>query len=459
MTPRSKQQWIQRGILAAVVACVIGYFVVIRGWENASFSKQTELHTQQGMIPIYPVNHSSGATIAVVPAKELPMVDILLWFDAGSARDEAQWGIASLTARLLGEDTTQLNSQKIHDTFESVGAQFDAGVTRDTFAIHLRTLSDDNALKTSTKMLTTLLKETTFKPESVAREKARTIAAIESKADSARDTITDAFFMKTYGSHPYAHPVIGTAQTITTLTEQDLQAFYQQQIVQSRATIVIVGDISTHEGKKLAESLLETLPVGNPATLLPQPALPEAAIAHINFPSTQNHILFGVPALEKGNPDFFAMTVGNYMLGGSFTSLLFQAVREKEGLAYNVSSQLMTLRAPGPFFVYLQTRQEEANKALEITHNTLAEYMNSGPTDGALKAAKENINGTFLLSLSSNAEIAQHVATLGFYKLPWNYTDQFQSKINAVTREEVLTAFQKHVHPNHFTEVILGHAE
>jgi len=455
MKQQSKQQWIQYGILGFVVLCVVAYFVMMRGWEVSAFSK-AELKTQHGMIPIHSEKLENGATIAIVPLKELPMVDVLLWFDAGSARDGAQWGVSHLTARLLGEDTTTLNAQKIHDGFESVGAQFDANSSRDVFAIHLRTLSDGSALDPSTQMLETLLRETAFKPDSVAREKSRVLADIQSKLDSPGQTTSDNFFMKVYGDHPYAHPVTGVAQTVTPLTADNLQTFYQQQIVQSHATVVIVGDISPRDGLKLAKRLLTALPVGTPAMQLAQPVLPAQSTYKITFPSTQTHLMFGLPALEKGNPDFYSMTLGNNILGGPFTSHLFETVREKEGLAYNVSSQLLSMRVPGPFYVYLQTRTSEAVKALELSRTTLTNFMTTGPTDAELAAAKQNVNGTFLLSLSGNAAIANHVATLGFYGLPWDYADQFQAKINAVKREDVIAAFQKYIHPDHLTEIVLG---
>lgn len=456
MNTRSKQQWIQRSILAVVVLCVVGYFIIMRGWEMSTFIEKSELHTQKGMIPIQSETLDNGAKIAVVPLKELPMLDILIWFDAGSARDGEQWGISNLTARLLGENTALLNAQQIHAALESVGAQFDASSSRDVFSIHLRTLSDSKALNTSTDMLETLLKETVFKPETVAREKSRVLADIQSKTDSPNQTTADAFFMKSYGTHPYAHPLTGVAQTVSPLTAEHLAAFYQQNMVQSRASVVIAGDISPRAGAKLAKRLLAALPVGTPAMALAPPVLQAQSSDKIPFPSSQTHLMFGLPAIEKGNPDFYAMTLGNYILGGSFTSRLFQAVREKEGLAYNVSSQLSTLRVAGPFMIYLQTRSSEAAKALEISRTTLATYMSVGPTNDEITAAKKNIDGTFLLSLSSNAAIAGHVATLAFYGLPWDYTDQFQTRINAVTKEEVIAAFQKYIHPNHFTEIVLG---
>jgi zinc protease len=455
MKQQSKQQWIQYGILGFVVACVVAYFIMMRGWELSSFTK-AELHAQKGMIPVHSEKLDNGATIAIVPLKELPMVDVLIWFDAGSARDGAQWGISNLTSRLLGEDTTTLNAQKIHDGFESVGAQFDANSTRDVFAIHLRTLSEGDALDPSTQMLETLLRETAFKPDTVAREKSRVLAEIQSKQDSAGQTTVDTFFMKAYGDHPYAHPVTGVSQTVTPLTADNLQSFYQQQIVQSRATVVIVGDISPREGAKLAKRLLAALPVGTPATPLAEPTLLTEATYKITFPSTQTHLMFGLPTLKKGDADFYSMTLGNNILGGPFTSRLFETVREKEGLAYNVSSQLMPLRVAGPFFVYLQTRTSEAAKALELSRTTLTNYMTAGPTDAELAAAKQNVNGTFLLSLSGNSAIANYVATIGFYGLPWDYADQFQAKINAVKREDIIAAFQKYIHPDHLTEIVLG---
>lgn len=454
-----KQQWIQRGILAAVVLGVLGYFLWMRGWEMATFMEKSELHTQQGIIPIQSETLDSGAKIAIVPMNALPMVDVLIWFDAGSSRDGEQWGMSNLAARLMGEDTTLLNAQQIHATFESVGAQFDATSSRDVFSVHLRTLSDSKALDTSTQLLETVLHDTTFKPDSVARAKSQVLASIQSKADSAAQNTVDAFYMKAYATHPYAHPLTGVSQTVSPITPEQLNAFYRQNMTQSRATVVIVGDITPRAGVKLAKRLLTALPVGTPAQTLPAPVLQAKSTDTIAFPSTQTHLMFGLPTLQKGNPDFYAMTVGNYILGGSFTSRLFQNVREKEGLAYNVSSQLITLRVPGPFMIYLQTRETEAPKALDIASQSLRDYMTAGPTDEELNAAKQNIDGTFLLSLSGNGAIASHVATLAFYGLPWNYTDEFQARIKAVTKEDVLAAFQKYIQPDHFTQIVLGNGK
>jgi zinc protease len=186
--------------------------------------------------------------------------------------------------------------------------------------------------------------------------------------------------------------------SVTGITRADIEAFYRANYAASRAVVSMIGDISRAEAEAIAEQLTTNLPQGTAHAEMPAIGVPDTAPKRIAHPATQSHILLGMPSLSRGDPDFFALTVGNYVLGGGgFVSRLMNEVREKRGLAYSVYSYFMPLSEPGPFQLGLQTKKEQANEALKLVNNVVAEYVEKGPTAAELKAAKDNLAGGFAL--------------------------------------------------------------
>ncbi len=444
---------------------IIGFILVIllpailvaqHFWPHDGATKSTRVSTEQGLFEIH-YWQENGATIAFVPLPELPIVDIHVLFPAGSAYDKETPGLAYLTAQMIGEGTKTQDAQSIYETFENVGAQFSASASRDYAALSLRTLSDNKPLETSMEMLRHLLAETTFEASNFARERNRLLAAIKMREQSAGDMASQAFFEEAYAGHPYATPVTGTQDAVEALTAADLENFFRSYYTKNNAVIAISGDISLHQARKIASDLLEELPIGLADTQIPLVPRAQAKKEHIKFPSTQTHILFGMPAMAKGNPDFFAFSVGNHVLGANpLVSQLFNIVRDQHGLAYSVGSHLITLKQPGPFIINLQTRGNEAKKAMALVEKTLDAYMKNGPSKEEIKDAKANINGRFALGLGSNQAITSHIAMLAFYNLPWDYYETYQDNINAVTKDDIERVFKKYLSVNDFVQVSVG---
>lgn len=220
----------------------------------------------------------------------------------------------------------------------------------------------------------------------------------------------------------------------------------------------MIGDMSRVEAAKLAERIASGLPqVAEPAPL-PAVTYPERAkevrIAH---PASQSHILLGYPGVKRGDPDFFALYVGNYVLGGGgFVSRLTEEVREKRGLVYSVYSYFMPMTQVGPFQIGLQTKREQAEQALKVVHETFDKFMQGGITDKELTAAKQNITGGFPLRLDSNAKILDYLAVIGFYHLPLTYLDDFNKNINLLTKEQVKEAFNRRIDSSKLVTVVVG---
>nr|WP_323054954.1 insulinase family protein [Dechloromonas sp. A34] len=174
--------------------------------------------------------------------------------------------------------------------------------------------------------------------------------------------------------------------------------------------------------------------------------MPKAGITRLPHPASQAHIYLGLPAIERGNPDYFPLLVGNYTLGGGgFVSRLIKEVRDKRGYAYSVYSYVAPLRQAGPFQIGLQTKRSQAGEAIKVASEVLDGFLKDGPTADELTAAKANLTGSFPLRLDSNKKLLDNTAAIGFYGLPLDYLDQYQTKVQAVTADAIRQAFARHV--------------
>ena len=399
-----------------------------------------------------------GTRVYYVHTESLPMVDIQVVFDAGSSSDGQQFGLAALTAALLDTGAGKWNADEIAQRFESVGAQFGASSSIDMATVSLRTLTDKPLFDKALETMQVILTQPTFNEADFQREKNRTLAGLKQQEESPAELASIAFYNALYGKHPYAHPDSGIIKTVAALKVSDLRNFYQKYYVAANAIVVIVGDLTKEQAQQTAEKLVAGLPVGKKPEGLPDVAMPvKSTEQHIEFPSTQTHVLVGLPGTYRKDPDYFDLYVGNHILGGSgLVSKLFNEVREKRGLAYSASSAFIPMLKPGPFLVSLQTRNDQTTQALQVLNQTLADFIAKGPTEAELVAAKKNITGGFAMRFDTNKELASYVAMIGFYDMPLDYLDTFQQKVDQVTVASITDAFKRRVNPQLLQTITVG---
>ncbi|MBC7778659.1 MAG: insulinase family protein [Proteobacteria bacterium] len=172
--------------------------------------------------------------------------------------------------------------------------------------------------------------------------------------------------------------------------------------------------------------------------------------------SLQSHILIGTPAASRSDPDFFAMLVGNQVLGGGgFASRLTTEVREKRGFAYSVFSSVQPWLERGPFQIALQTRKDQADEALAVVRGVLDEFLAKGPTDVELGNARRNLINGFPLRIDTNREVLDLIAMIGFYDLPPDWLTQWTKQIERVNRDDVVRAFRR-LDPERMVTVVVG---
>ena len=402
---------------------------------------------------------STGADVYFVENHDLPIIDLSVNFAAGSARDDATTsGLASLTRYMMTLGAGGLSDAQISSRIADVGAVMSGEVDQDRAHFDLRTLSSKQEREQALDVYAKVLQQPDFPAEVLTREKARIVAGLKDAATQPESIASKAFMAAVYGQHPYALDSNGEPETVSALKRDDLVQFYQRYYGAKGAVIAMIGDMQRDEAERIAERLAGGLPAAAKPAPLPEVRYPQSAkLEHIPHPATQSHILLGYPGVKRGDQDYFALYVGNYILGGGgFVSRLTEEVREKRGLVYSVYSYFMPLQELGPFQIGLQTKAEQAGEALKVVRETLRKFLQQGPTEAELTAAKQNIIGGFPLRLDSNSKILQYLAVIGFYHLPLTYLEDFNHEVDKVTTAQIKDAFQRRIDIDKLATVIVG---
>lgn len=418
------------------------------------------LRAAWALLPIQHWTLDNGARVYFVENRALPMIDVSVDFPAGHARDSrATSGTANLAIGLMRMGAGGLSESEISARLADVGAQMSTRFDPDRGGYQLRTLSSAAEREQAVAVLARVLLEPAFPEPVLSREKDRLVAGLR-ESDTKPETAAErAFAAALFRDHPYGLRGAGEADSVPRITRDELVAFHRRWFRSDWAVVAIMGDLSREQADALARRLTATLPrAEGPVPALPAVApLPAAAERRIGHPASQSHILVGQPGLRRSDPDYFPLFVGNYVLGGGgFASRLVDEVRQKRGLAYSSYSVFAPYAELGAFQVGLQTKKEQADEALAVVRETLARYVQDGPTEKELEAARNNLVGGFPLRIDSNRKIHDYLGIIGFYGLPLDYLDRFVPAIEAVTVEQVREAFRRRLDPSRMVTVVVG---
>jgi len=401
---------------------------------------------------------SNGARVYFVPSSDIPMVDVRVVFDAGSARDNGLPGTALMTNGMLAEGAASDDAQVLAEKFEAVGAVFGNGALKDMAWLNLRSLRENKYLQPALINLKNILTYPEFPKVAYKRELERLKISVQGSKQSPGTVASQRFYAELYGDHPYSLPSEGTEESLKKLERKHLKAFYKKYYVAKNAVVGIVGQLTKAEARKMAEDLMSGLPAGKPAPTLPEvKPLTEAKTVHVEFPSMQSTVLMGQVGLARGDKDYFALYLANHAFGGSgFGSRLMEEVREKRGLAYSTYSYFSPMHAAGPFQIGLQTRNDQVDEALNIIRVELEKYVAEGPGEDELGDSLKNITGGFPLRIDSNKKIAEYLSVIGFYDLPLDYLNTFVGSINQQNKSKVDEALKRRLFPQKMLTVVVG---
>ncbi len=438
-------QYIRKTFTAGLALLAVGFMVLSS--------------TVQAGVKIQQWQTASGSEVYFVENHDLPIVDISVNFAAGSARDSAEKsGLAGIARYMMTLGAAGMSDEKIANKMADIGAILGGDFDADRAGFKLRTLSSEREKMQALDVFTKILQQPDFPEDVLTREKARIISGLQESATQPESISNKEFMKALYGSHPYSLDESGEVDTVAKITRDDLQSFYKQYYGAKGAVVAIIGDLTREQAGVIAETVTGGLPKSVAVSAIPAVKLPTQSIEkRIAHPASQSHILLGYPGIKRGDPDLFPLYVGNYVLGGGgFVSRLTEEVREKRGLVYSVYSYFMPMAEPGPFQLGLQTKKDQAEDALKLVKETLDNFIKNGITEAELKAAKANIIGGFPMRIDSNSKILDYLAVIGFYKLPLNYLDEYNSNVEKVTVAQIKDAFSRRLKTENFVTIIVG---
>ena len=423
------------------------------------------LSTAQAAIPIEHWTHASGARVYLVSSPSIPMLDVQLDFDGGSRRDPAaQAGLASSTAGLLSGGVAAqpglpaLDENQLSEAWVDLGAQFGAQAGTDRFTLSLRTLTEPDLLQRAVALAARQMAAPAWPQAVWQRDRERVLAALKEAENRPGTQAGRAFARAVYGNHPYGFQP--DAATFNAIGVADMQAFYRRHVVACRAQVTLVGAIDRAQADAIVGQFMASLKSHGCTAL---PAVPEvraldrAVDERLPFAAAQAQVLIGQPGIARNDPDFFPLFVGNYILGGGgFVSRLTTEVREKRGLSYSVYSYFSPGRHAGAFQIGLTTRPDQAAQAVDVSRTVVKQFVEQGPTEDELNAAKAFLVNGFSLRIDSNRKLLDNVANIGWNGLPLDYLDTWTQQIERVSVADIRRSFARVLQPDRMVTVVVG---
>ena len=399
----------------------------------------------------------NGVILLVAERPAIPIVVVRVGVPGGAVHDPADaLGVASLTTELLTRGTARRSGPELDRAIEFVGGSLEAGAGSDGAAVMLSVLRKDLAL--GLDLLVEVLRQPTFPADELARKVTDIQGALRRSEQEPATVAARELGRMMFPGHPYGRPAAGTIESLGKLTREQVTAFHQRHYRPDGANIVVVGDVTVGEiRRELLQRLAGWTPPPVAVGAVPKPPLTAAAEDRkIVRDLTQTTVLLGRPSIRQDDPDYFALAVATYVLGGGSASRLYTRVREDRGLAYSVYSSLLPARYGASYLVSLQTRTDGVGEAVRLTREEMARLGREPAAPRELTLAKSYLIGSFPLRLDTSGKLARFLAAVEESGLGLDYPERYKERIGRVTAADVQRVAAKYLDPATFSEVQVG---
>lgn len=398
-----------------------------------------------------------GIEVWLVREPSIPMLAVQASWRGGSSSDPTGLeGRAGLAMGLLTEGAGDLGAEDFQNALREKAITLDFSADRDYSSVGLRTLSQHRAR--AFELLALAMTAPRFDDEPLARVKAQARVAYERGRANPNTLAGERFAELAYGDHPYGRRSTPSIESLERIGRVELADFAGAVLARSNLSLAVVGDIAPDELVRLVDGSFGALP-REPRIALPPPVQVKTAAEPvvIPFPNPQSMVLFGAPGIAREDPDWYAATVLNQILGGgSMSSRLFEEVREKRGLVYSVGTQLSPSKASALFAGSFATSNAQVADALKLVRAELTRLVREGVSDDELAAAKSYMTGSFPLRLTSNAAIAGMLVAMRNTGLSPDYIESYPGLINAVSQEDIRRVAQRLFARDEYLVVVVG---
>ena len=400
----------------------------------------------------------NGLVVLHAESHTLPIVMATLIVKTGQLHEtEEKAGTANLVAELLTEGTKSRVSKDISEQIDFIGASLDASAGADFTTISFSVLKKD--LHKGFELFADVLLNPTFPENEIGRVRERIKGFLKQQEEDPSFLAERAFRREVFGNHPYGRLIAGSPTTLDLIKREDLVRLHADYFLPNNSILSVSGDLTSDELTAFLAEYLGTWKLR---------ALPEKRVValedkrmkkviKIDKDLTQANIILGHIGISRENPDYYAVSVMNYVLGGGgFSSRLMQSIRDTMGLAYDVHSFFAAYKESGTFKIGVQTKNESAQIAVDEIDKQLERIRQEHVSDEELSEAKAYLTGSFPRRLDTNRKIADFLASVAFYNLGDDYVKKYADYINAVTKEDVLRVARKYLDPEKYILVVVA---
>jgi len=419
-----------RGLYAAIAIVLFGLFST----ETASAEARKLKHHMK----IQEVTSPGGITAWLVSEHSVPLIALRFAFEGGSSQDpENKPGVANFLTAMLDEGAGEFKASEFHEKIEDIAMRMGFSDGRDAFYGSVQTLSENKT--EAFELLTLALSKPRFDVDALERMRKQLLTGLAFAAKSPNRIAQKEWWAKAYPDHPYGRPSTGTSESIQDISAQDLIDYHARVFAKSNLKISVVGDITADELRPLLDKVFGELPEqARIKPVSPAQITNDGRLNVIQMPFPQSVAVLGMEGILRDDPDFVAAYVMNHILGGGgFSSRLMQEVREKRGLAYSVSSHLVSYGQAATLMAFVATKNEEVAQSIDVIRNEMRRMASDGVTEKELSDAQSYLTGSYPLRFDTNSKIAGQLLAIQLDELGIDYVNVRNDRIAAVTKDDI----------------------
>lgn len=445
--PRAPQPYASRKLNSKVYLTLVTFIATLSMLIGLSVAKAQEIQE---------VTSPSGIKAWLVEDHTVPIISMDFSFAGGTAQDaEGKEGTVNMLTSLLDEGAADLDAKAFQTALEkdAIKLGFDAG--RDRFFGSLRILTPNQAA--GFDLLAKAVQAPRFDADPIERMRATWISSVRRASTQPETIVAKAWGEAAYPGHPYSKPSRGTVESLTAISRDDLTTMHKSIFTRQDLTIGVVGAIDAESLAKILDQVFAPLPEKGALKVVEDVTLSSTGLIEVPFDAPQTTIRFGAPGIDRKHPDFFPAYLVNHVLGGgSFSSRLYNEVREKRGLAYGVYSYLADLDHISLFGGGMSTRTDNTQQAIMLLKQEIARMAKDGPTAEELAEAKKYLIGSYPLRFDSSSKISRQLVAVQNSELGKDYFERRNSYIEAVTLEDAKRVAAQLLNPNKLLMITVG---
>lgn len=416
------------------------------------------LRAEPGSGDIHVTTLSNGLRVLTERIEGLRSVAVGVWAAQGVVHEAAEvMGASHMLEHMVFKGTSRRSARDIALSLESVGGSLDAYTSREHTSYQARVL--DLHLPLAVEVLADLVRSPLLRDEDLALERDVVLEEIAMVEDTPEDLVFDLHGEALWGGHPYGHPILGTRETVGGMSASVLRGIQRQRYCASNLVVAAAGSLEHDTVLAEVEARFGTLEAGRPSPVVVEPGPTREGLIHVPRASAQTHVVVGGAAMPHADPRRYALILLSQALGGGMSSRLFQRIREELGLAYAVYSFHAFYVSAGTLGVYLGTRPETADAAIDAVRQELRLLAAEALPGEELDRVRAQVKGHLTLAMESTGARLHRLAASALHGEPLRSLDETLRRYDQVGRDEVAALAREVLDPDRHLFLSLGPGE